>query len=304
VLFAPAYSAPVLASVPVVLTIHDLSFLAHPEWFRWRERTRRRLLTTMSARTARSVLTDSRFSKSEIVRLLRISPEKVHVIPLAASPGRVPSAAPNPPNDAAGGTVSAVTLGTIEREPLVLYVGSIFSRRRLRDLIRAFAIVARTHKELRLEIVGDNRSHPHEDLPAIAAGAGVADRVGIHAYIPDDQLAALYSRAAVFAFLSEYEGFGLTPLEALAYGVPPLVLDTPVAREVYGDAALYVPREDVDATADAMRALLFKAETRAAILAKAPSVLARYSWERTARETLAVLTSAAGPLPPAEGPRA
>jgi hypothetical protein len=175
----------------------------------------------------------------------------------------------------------------------VLYVGSIFNRRRLRDLIRAFAIVARTHTELRLEIVGDDRSHPHEDLPAIAAGAGVADRVNIRAYVPDAALADLYSRAAVFAFLSEYEGFGLTPLEAMAHGVPPLVLDTPVAREIYGDAAMFVPREDLEATADAIRRLLFDAQTRASLLARAPAVLGRYSWQRTARETLAALESAA-----------
>ncbi len=301
-LFAPAYSAPILASVPTALTIHDLSFLAHPEWFEWRQRTRRRILTTMAARVARLVLTDSEFSKSEIVRLLRVPADRIRVIPLAASPSRSPAvpaacvgAVPHPPlavDDAS------------RREPLVLYVGSIFSRRRLRDLIRAFAIVARVHRELRLEIVGDNRSHPHEDLPAIAVGAGVADRVAVRAYVPDDQLADLYSRAAVFAFLSEYEGFGLTPLEALAHGVPPLVLDTPVAREVYGDAAVYVPRDDLEATADAMRALLFSAPARVSILAHAPAVLARYSWERTARETLEALETAVGAPRAVGGPRA
>ena len=61
----------------------------------------------------------------------------------------------------------------------------------------------------------------------------------------------LYARASVFAFLSEYEGFGLTPLEALAAGVPPVVLDTPVAREVYGDAAVFVRRGDICAAAAA-----------------------------------------------------
>jgi glycosyltransferase involved in cell wall biosynthesis len=284
VLFAPAYTAPLLAGVPVALTIHDLSFVAHPEWFAWRERTRRRWLTTASARAAACVLTDSAFSKSEIVRLLKVTPDRVRVIPLAANPAHLPGADPAAaPGDSRPG----------DREPLVLYVGSIFSRRRLRDLIKAFATVARSHPELRLEIVGDNRSHPHEDLPEIAAGAGVGDRVTIRAYVPDATLADLYSRAAVFAFLSEYEGFGLTPLEALANGVPPLVLDTAVAREVYGDAALYVPLDDLEATADAMRRLLFDAQARASILGRAPAVLGRYSWQRTARETLAALESVA-----------
>jgi glycosyltransferase involved in cell wall biosynthesis len=292
VLFAPAYTAPVLARAPVVLTIHDLSFLAHPEWFTWRDRTRRRWLTTLAARAAGCVLTVSEFSKAEIVRLLKVPPARIRVIPEAATPSRVQ-----------GARTTAGDPGT-PRDPLVLYVGSIFNRRRLRDLIRAFAMVARTHTELRLEIVGDDRSHPHEDLPAIAAGAGVADRVNIRAYVPDAALADLYSRAAVFAFLSEYEGFGLTPLEAMAHGVPPLVLDTPVAREIYGDAAIFVPREDLDATADAIRRLLFDEQTRASLLARAPAILGRYSWQRTARETLEALESAGGrpvdarPAPP------
>jgi glycosyltransferase involved in cell wall biosynthesis len=179
------------------------------------------------------------------------------------------------------------------REPLVLYVGSIFNRRRLRDLIKAFAIVARPRPGLRLEIVGDNRTHPHEDLQAIAAGAGVAAQVEVRAYVSDAALADLYARATVFAFLSEYEGFGLTPLEALANGVPPLVLDTDVAREVYGEAALYVPRDDLDATADGLRALLFDARARDSVLRHAAAVLGRYSWARAARATLDALESAA-----------
>jgi glycosyltransferase involved in cell wall biosynthesis len=285
VLFAPGYSAPVLAGVPVALTVHDLSFLAHPEWFRWRERTRRHWLTTLSARKAACVLTDSQFSKSEIVRLLRVPPARIRVVPLAAARRRLTTAAL--PAEQRG----ALSTG---RDPIVLYVGSIFSRRRLRDLIKAFAIVARTHTELTLEIVGDDRSHPHEDLPAIAAAAGVGDRVNIRAYVPDETLADLYSRAAVFAFLSEYEGFGLTPLEAMAYGVPPLVLDTEVAREVYSDAALYVPREDLDEAADALRRLLYDEAARRSVLEKAPAVLSRYSWEKTARATLLVLEEVAG----------
>jgi glycosyltransferase involved in cell wall biosynthesis len=281
VFFAPGYSGPLLAGLPLALTVHDLSFLAHPEWFRWRERTRRRWLTKLSARRATCVLTDSQFSKSEIVRLLGVPRDRITVVPLAAARRFIPTPAGEKPGPMGG------------REPIVLYVGSIFSRRRLRDLIRAFAIVARVHTELTLEIVGDDRSHPHEDLPAIAAGAGVADRVNVRAYVSDETLADLYSRAAVFAFLSEYEGFGLTPLEAMAQGVPPLVLDTAVAREVYGDAALYVPRDDLDDTAEALHQLLYDEAARRSLLDKAPAVLGRYSWQKTAHATLLALEETA-----------
>src|SRR6185295_9347039 len=139
----------------------------------------------------------------------------------------------------------------------------------------------------------DNRSHPHQDLRAAIAGEGIADRVRWHEYATDEQLQALYAQARAFAFLSEYEGLGLTPLEALAAGVPPVLLDTPVARESCGDAALYVPLGDVPAITRALGAVLFDVPTRAQIIAAAPAALARYSWPRAARDTLAVLEGAA-----------
>ena len=96
------------------------------------------------------------------------------------------------------------------------------------------------------------------------------------------ELVELYARARAFAFLSEYEGFGMTPLEALAAGVPPVVLDTPVARESCGDAALYVPRGDGSAaTTRALETALFDDTARARVLAAAPAVLATI--ERAAR---------------------
>ena len=102
-------------------------------------------------------------------------------------------------------------------------------------------------------------------------------------------------------FCPSTEGLGLTPLEALAAGVPPVLLDTPVARESCGDAAVYVPLGEVPAITRALDAVLFDAATRSRILAAAPAALARYSWPRAARDTLAVLEAAASagvPAPP------
>ena len=119
-------------------------------------------------------------------------------------------------------------------------------------------------------------------------------RLSLRSYVPDEELGVLYGKASAFAFLSDYEGFGLTPLEAIAAGVPAVAGDTAVAREVCADAALYVPTRDVGAIAAALELALFDPDARQRLLAAAPAALARYSWERVGRETLAVLLDAAG----------
>jgi glycosyltransferase involved in cell wall biosynthesis len=172
------------------------------------------------------------------------------------------------------------------REPLVLFVGSVFNRRRLPDLITAFSRVAADSPAARLLIVGDNRTWPRQDLRAVAIDRGISSQVELRRYVDPEELDRLYSQASVFAFLSEYEGFGLTPLEALSAGVPILVLDTPVAREVYRDAAVYVEREDIRATSDALALLLSSEDARRRYLSRAAAVLARYSWDIAAARTL------------------
>ncbi|PYQ81941.1 MAG: hypothetical protein DMG03_18795, partial [Acidobacteria bacterium] len=226
--FAPGYTAPLRLRVPTVVAIHDLSFAAHPEWFGVREGMRRRWLTRQSASRASAIITISEFSKRELMERLDVAEERIFVIPpgigsRACATSRVPG-------------------------PRVLFVGSVFNRRHVPDLIRAFAPVARAHSDASLDIVGDNRTYPRQDLRVTIAAEGLLAQVRWHEYVSDDQLRELYAHARAFAFLSEYEGLGLTPLEALAAGVPPLLLDTAVAREGCGDAALYVPLGDLPRT--------------------------------------------------------
>jgi glycosyltransferase involved in cell wall biosynthesis len=275
VFFAPAYTAPVRLRVPVVVTIHDLSYAAHPEWFGLREGIRRRWLTRQTARRAAAVITDSLFSRDEIVEHLGLSASHVRVI--------VPGIDPPAVSDAAA-----------HAEPRVLYVGSIFNRRHVPALIRAFAQLLRGHPDASLDIAGGNRTYPHEDIGGLIERKGLSGRVRWHEYLSDQRLSELYSRARAFAFLSEYEGLGMTPLEALAVGVPPVVLDTPIARESCGAAAIFVPRDDLPAIARALESALFDESARARILAAAPAALARYSWPRASCETLEVIETCHG----------
>ncbi len=233
VFFGPGYTVPLRLATPIVVAIHDVSFAAHPEWYRVREGARRRLLTRQSAHRARAVITISEFSKREIQERLAVPADRIHVIPPGIDRGTRRPATPR-------------------LEARILFVGSVFNRRHVPDLVRAVARLAGRRPGVSLDVVGDNRTCPHEDLDRVIAAEGAAGFVRWQRYVDDARLDELYAAARAFAFLSEYEGLGLTPLEALARDVPPVLLDTPVARESCRDAALYVARGDIAATAQAL----------------------------------------------------
>ena len=274
VFLGPGYSLPLRLAPPGVVTLHDISFVAHPEWFGWREGFRRRWLARRSAAVAETVITVSEFCRRELIRYLDLDPARVRVVHNGIS-------APGATADGGG------------MDPLVLYVGALFNRRHLPTLIAAFAQVAHRLPAAELVIIGPDRTYPRQDLAALAAAAGLGDRVTFRAYVAEAELAALYRRASVFAFLSEYEGFGMTPLEALAAGVPAVVGDTPVAREVYQSAARYVPVADADTVADALVEVMTDASVRQRLLANAEPLLRRLTWSRAATATLDVLAAAA-----------
>ena len=284
VLFSPAYTMPCLVPCPRVVTIHDMSFSAHPEWFSWREGWRRRVLTRYSARHADGVLTVSEFSRREIIRWTGCDPARVRVTPLGAPTA---PAAP-PPGD-----------GPLAQAAGILYVGSIFARRHVDALIAAFLRhVAPQHPTATLDIIGDNRMPPGVPLcPALdTAPAAARGRVRIRSFVDDAVLQQAYAAASVFAFLSDYEGFGLTPLEAMAHGAVPVVLDTEISREVYGDAARRIAPGDhlVPDLGAALLDLLTSTEARRALRREAAPTLARYHWSHTASATLQLLREVAG----------
>lgn len=275
VFFAPAYSSPLRISLPTVVAVHDVSFVAHPEWFAPSERIRRNVITPRAARRARAVVTLSEFSAGEIETRLGVPRARIHIIPPGA-PAR-----------------DAVMMPQEGRDPLVVFVGSIFNRRHVPDLIAAFAIVARARPQVRMLIAGANRTWPHQDVPAMIRASGASERVTWLERPSTARITDALSRASAGAFLSEYEGFAMTPFEALAHGVPSVMLDTPVAREVYGDAAVLVDRPDPERVAAALLRLLDDAALREEIVARAAPLWTRYDWARSADALLRVIREAA-----------
>jgi glycosyltransferase involved in cell wall biosynthesis len=281
VLFCPAYTCPLRAQAPRVTAVHDFSFFSLPEDFSFREGLRRRLLVTASLRVSRTVVACSDFTRREILRRCPELEGQVSVVPLGADDDLPP-----PPDR----TEARRRLGV--EGPLVLTVGAIFNRRRLPTLLRAVCALRPRHPGLRLEVVGENRTQPELDLHALVRRLGIADAVRLAGFLPDPALADRYAAADAAVFLSEYEGFGLPVLEAMARGLPVVLADRPALNELFGAAALLVDPRDETAVAAALERALRDSGLRADLVARGRTLAARFSWEETARHTRAALAAA------------
>ena len=284
VLFCPSYVSPLPFRGRTVVTTHDAVHELLPETFPRRARYRP-WLYRRSARRADAVITDSEASRSDLIRLYGLDPQRVHAILLAADE------AFSFPDDAMAAMVrERYGLGD---GPLVLYVGRFSHRRNLPALVRAFGRCrARLPPGARLALVGDDPL----GLPLAdeARRADVADAVRLLGHVDDEDLPALYRAATVFVYPSDHEGFGLPPLEAMAAGTAVVTLANSSLLEVVGDAGLLLPRADEDALAGAIERLVGDPRLRAAYAARGRERAAMFSWRRTARQTIDVLADVAG----------
>ena len=283
VFFSPAYSCPLSLRVPRVTAVHDLSFFARPDDFPFTEGVRRRLLVAPSLRASRRVLVCSDFTRRELARLFPDVASRAALVPL----GPDDDLPPGPARDAA-----RAALGL--RGPYLLTVGAILNRRCLPELLRAAARLARAHPGLVLDVVGENRTHPRLDLEALARTSGLGGGLRLSGFVDDDALALRYAAADAAVFLSEYEGFGLPPLEAAARGVPLVVGRAPSLGEIFADAALVVDSRDETAVAAALDRVLGDGPLRDRLVAAGHALAARHSWDDAARLTRAALLEAAG----------
>lgn len=284
VLLSPAYSCPIFCDVPRVTAIHDLSFFALRQEFGFAHGMRRRVMARASARVSKAILACSEFTRGEVRRHLgAAAAAKTSVVLLGPDDDLPPG-----PSRAA----SRQSLHLADDEIYIVTVGTILKRRNVGALVRALASLRATHPRVRLGIVGDNRSHPFEDITALARVRNVGDLVKITGFVSDAEVARHYAAADVAVFLSGYEGFGLPALEAMARGLPTIVADRGSLNEISGPGALVVEPE-AEAVADALRRFLAQPPLRAALRTRGEEHARSFSWERTAAETLRVLEAAA-----------
>ena len=278
------YVAPPRSPVPTVVTVHDVSFVRFPEAFTLRDRALLGTAVPYSARRARAVITPSEHARREVVELLGIPEQRVHVTPEASGPEFRPVA----PAERAEALRRCGVDG-----PFVLALGNLQPRKNLRRLLDAWRRLREADllEGHRLVLAGGAHGK-REPVARIVAEAGLGDSVLFPGYVPHADLPALYSGATAFVYPSIYEGFGLPVLEAMACGAPVACSNAASLPEVAGDAALLFDPLDSDAIAASLGALLADEGLRAALVARGCSRAAGFSWAACARRTLAAYESA------------
>ena len=288
---APAYTAPPHTAVPTVLTIHDVSYERHPEWYPYRRDWLRRTFYRRSARAAAHILTDSEFSRGEIAAAYGIAGDRITVAPLGASKGFGQSQA----------SVPELPAGIVA--PFLLHVGDLHERRNLavvvRGLIDARLRLADSHATAILSDGG--RDAPSLSLVTAGVDRGVGDRLSALAAksgapgalihlgpVSEPTLRALYLGAAALVYPSRYEGFGLPLVEAMASGTPVLASRAASIPEVVGESGILLDPDDAGRWADAIVNVMTDAVLRARLRRTGLARAAMFSWERTARITLDV----------------
>ncbi|MXX77163.1 MAG: glycosyltransferase family 4 protein [Holophagales bacterium] len=287
-LFSPGYSLPGGASRASLVTIHDLSFEVLPRDFGFRERWRRRFLARRAARSATRVLTDTGRTAAELQGRYGVPEERIAVAPLGVSPRFEQAGQSVSRRNAGAGDLAGLGV----RPPYLLILGSILQRRRL-DLVlagltRLLGEPARAGvataagdlpvEELQLVVAGANQLPRPDDLDGLIRSSGCADRVIRVGYVDDRALPELYAAAVGTIYVSEYEGYGLPPLESLAAGVPALVSDAPALLELWPDYPLRCDRLDIDGVTDGLRRLLFDRGARSVASVRGPERVRSLTW--------------------------
>jgi glycosyltransferase involved in cell wall biosynthesis len=275
----PNNSAPIRHVVPYVTTIHDASLFLYGRHHPKTRLMALRLLMPLVARQARAVITDTECARHDLVQVLGLSPEKVHVIHLAVSASFQP-------------LYDQKKREWLQQkyhlpEQFILYVGTIEPRKNIHRLIQA---VGRLHQAgycSHLVLIGPN-GWLMEDLQQEIEQLGLAGYIHYLGYVPQEDLPGLYSLATIFAFPSLYEGFGLPPLEAMACGTPVLTSRQSAMEEVCGEAAVLVDPRNVAEMTAGLQTLLTDGAQRECLRERGFERVKQFTWAKTAQKTAAL----------------
>lgn len=284
---SPDFVLPPLGRTPGILTVHDLSFLRVPDCFVQGFRVYLEKAVVRSIRRAVHILADSDSTRRDLIELLAVSPDRVSVL----YPGVETRFHPIRDESLLGQVRARYSLPP----QFILGLGTLQPRKNFARLVEAFgSALAHSHPALDevALVIGGGKGWMAEDISAVARRIGLGNRVQLLGFVDDDDLPALYSMAAAFAFPSLYEGFGLPVLEAMACGTPVVTADNSSLPEVAGQAALLVPATDIAALAEALFLLLTEDELSRALTVRGLEQANRFRWEKSAAQLQSVYRAA------------
>ncbi len=283
VLHSPHYTMPLRHAARSVVTFCDMTFVLHPDLH---QRVKRIFFPTMmrlSARRADRLIAISESTRDDLVRMWNVDRSKVTAIPLAADA----EFRPRSPEEIA----EACGRYGLRPGDYILYVGMLEPRKNVDRLVEAFGTVANGLPDVDLVIAG-RRGWMYDQIFARVEALGLRDRVRFTGYVPSQDLPALYGGARLFSYPSRYEGFGLPVLEAMSCGAPVVTTSVSSMPEVAGDAAILVAPDDVAGLAAALLRVSSDAACRDDLRCRGLARAKTFSWERCARETIAVYEAA------------
>jgi glycosyltransferase involved in cell wall biosynthesis len=276
------YTAPLACPVPVVVSVHDVSFLEHPEYFTRDRAWQLQFTVRRTVNRAARILTGSEFSRASILKVYGdLDEDKVVVVPNAAASEFRPIS-----REAAAAAVR-------ERfdidKPFVLTVGDLQPRKNQIGLIKAFARLVHAYPQLKQNLVMAGKETWFADqVHKASRDSGIADRIQFSGFVSDDDLLQLYNACDLFIFPSFYEGFGLPALEAMACGRAVACSHTSALPEVVDGAAILFDPYALDEIVRALADLLLDRELRARFERLGLQRAAHFSWQKTAQRTLEV----------------
>lgn len=275
----PKLSVPLLSSRPSVFTLHGAEQFAVPQVFAASDRFYTRIMMPIFCRRATAVISTTRMGVNEIVRYIGADRRKLHPVHEAAHPRFRPLPAAE---------LTAVKERYQLPDRFILFVGGLNPLKNFSNLLRAMALL---EDDVPLVAVGFLRWKYERDV-ALVEELGLRNRVRQTGFVPDEDLPAIYNLAALLVLPSLYEGFGIPILEAMACGCPVVTSRTGCGPEVAGQAAVLVDPHRPESIAAGIRRVLADPALAAELVRRGLDQAAGFSWQKAARESLAVYEAA------------
>lgn len=272
-----AYVSPLLQNIRSIVTLYDLSFYLYPEYFRPFHRLYLQLGTRLSARRAGRIITISESTKRDAVRLLHVDAARVDVAPPGVDAQFFRS-------------MEAKTIEAFRREKnlpehFVLCIGTREPRKNIPSLLRAFALARRQLQFPHRLVLAGGRGWMDADISHVLQETGLEHEVLFPGFVPHEELPLWYHGADVFVYPSQYEGFGMPVLEALASGTPVITSNVSSLPEAAADAALLIDPGSPEQLAEALVRVLRDQALREEMKTRGIKHAHQFTWDRTAQVT-------------------